>query len=211
MLRLVLVALVLVAAPASAQSVEDYFHQAAQHFVAGEMPPAEAAASEGLRIDPSDQKLRALLDEIRKKNPDDRGGREDQDAEQQRQQDGGQPQSEPGDESERQEPDEQGRPEEEGPPQEPGEQGEPQDEGEPQPPEDDDREAQRDGTGQQGQQPPEDARGGGDVATPFEVEPGQMSRPEAERILRALEADEVELLRDVQRRRARPRYVEQDW
>src|SRR5690606_14544890 len=65
--------------------------------------------------------------------------------------------------------------------------------------------------GAEGQQADGDARPGDGAAQPPDDAAGTMSPAEAERILRAIQADEVQLLRDVQRRRARPRYVEKDW
>lgn len=193
MLRLLPIALALLAAPALAQAAEEHFHRAARLFVDGEMEPAEAEATEGLRLDPEHRRLRALLEEIQKKG--DGGGRQDEDAEPR-------PDEPDAEGPEPDEPDAEPRPDEPGPP-------------EPEaPPEDAEPEAERQeqaGTGDEGEATPEDARGGGDTTAPFETGPGEMSREEAERILRALEADELELLRSVQRRSPRVRFIEKDW
>ncbi len=177
-----------VASPARAQSVADYYHTAAQHYIGGENPQAEAAAEAGLALDPANAKLRALLEKIRERNEGTGSQHEQDDADEQQ----------PGEGEQQSGTDSEG--EQDGG-QQPGEQQPPEDE----PPQDEGE------AGAESDEPPDDPQGGGGTATPAEVQPGQMSRDEAERILRALQTDELELLRDVQRRRARPRYVEKDW
>jgi Ca-activated chloride channel family protein len=199
-MRLLPLLILLAAAPAGAQSVADYYHAAAQAYIDGENADAEQAAEAGLAIDPTDAKLQALLEKIRERNPDDSGGEQEQDdaenqedgeGEQQEQAQNGE--QDPEAESEGQ--DEQQQPEgEQQQPEEPSEQNE-----------------QQGDAGAEGEQEPQEPQGGGSQGTPFEVKPGEMSQADAERILRAIESDELELLRDVQRRRARPRFVEKDW
>jgi hypothetical protein len=195
-LRLLLFLLLFAAAPAGAQSVADYYHAAAQSYIGGDSAEAERAAEAGLAIDPTDAKLRALLEKIRERNPDDSGGEQEQpEADQQEegeseQQDGesGEPDPEAESEGEQQR---QQQPEE--------------------PPDQDPQQEQQGEAGTEGEQQPTDPQGGGEQLGEFEVELGEMSQADAERILRAVESDELELLREVQRRRARPRYVEKDW
>ncbi len=191
MTRLLPFLLLCAAAPVTAQDVADYYHAAARHYIEQENPEAEAAAEAGLALDPENEKLRALLDKIRERDEGDSGEQQPGDADEQ---EPGEGEPQPG-EGEPQ-PDGEGEAEGETGEQPPEAEQQP-DEGEPQP---------GDGT-----EPPDDPQGGGGTPTPLEVEPGEMSRAEAERILRAIQTDELELLRDVQRRRARPRYVEKDW
>ena len=201
--------LLLVAAPAGAQSAVDYYHDAARLYIAEDSAQAERAAEAGLALAPDDRKLQALLEKIRERNEQDQqqDGSGDQDeqneadeqpqgeGEQQDQNDAGQPQ--PGDEGEQetQQPDGDPSPEQQ-PPEGPT----------------DEQDGEREGnTGTEGEPSEGTPQGGGGTASPYDVKPGAMSRAEAERILRAIQSDERELLRDVQRRRARPRYVEKDW
>ena len=203
-LRLAFFLWLFAAAPAGAQSVADYYHAAAQAYIGGENAEAEAAAEAGLALDPTDAKLQALLEKIREKNPEGSGGEQDDadqqdDAEGEPQDDAQSGEQEDGAEGEQQDQQQDQQPQGQQP-EEPSEQ-EPQDE---------QQGEQQGDVGAEGEQPA-DPQGGGEQLGEFEVEPGQMSRAEAERILRAIESDELELLREVQRRRARPRYVEKDW
>jgi hypothetical protein len=183
--------------PVAAQSVADYYHAAAQAYISGETAEAERAAEAGLAIDPTDAKLQALLEKIRERNPDDSGGEQEQQSADQ-QEDG---EGEPQDDSESGEPDPEA--EEEGERQSPQQPEEPSQQ--------DPQQEQQGDAGAEGEQQPTNPQGGGQQFGEFEVEPGEMTRADAERILRAVESDELELLREVQRRRARPRYVEKDW
>lgn len=184
------------APPVAAQSVADYYHTAAQAYIAGENAEAERAAEAGLAIDPTDAKLQALLEKIRERNPDDSGGEQEQENADQQEDGEGEPQQD----SESGEPDPEADAE-----------GEQQDQQQPEEPSEQDPQQEQQGdAGAEGEQPTT-PQGGGDQLGEFEVEPGEMSRADAERILRAVESDELELLREVQRRRARPRFVEKDW
>ena len=196
-------------APAPAQSAVDYYHDAARLYIAEDNARAEGAALAGLALAPEDRKLQALLEKIRERN------------EQEQQQNGeGEPQQDSADqqqqaEGEQQDQNDSGQPK----PGDEGEQESPQPDGEPsqqnaQPPENptDEQGDEREGsTGTEGEESEGTPQGGGGTATPYDVKPGAMSRAEAERILRAIQSDQLELLRDVQRRRARPRFVEKDW
>jgi Ca-activated chloride channel homolog len=57
-----------------AKSAEDYFHGAAYLYVAGKIQEASIEADEGLRLNPGDEKLRALADQLRKMKDQQRGG-----------------------------------------------------------------------------------------------------------------------------------------
>jgi len=199
MTRIVALLLLLAAAPAGAQSVADYYHTAAQAYIAGQNAEAEQAAEAGLAIDPTDAKLQALLEKIRERNPDDSGGEQEQENADEQQDGEGEQQQDA--ESGEQDPEAEQEGQEEQNQQPEGEQQQPEEPSEPQ-------DQQQGDAGAEGEQQPQ---GGGAQSALFEVKPGEMSRTEAERILRAIESDELELLREVQRRRARPRYVEKDW
>lgn len=193
-----------VAAPAGAQSVADYYHAAAQAYIGGENAEAEAAAEAGLTLDPTDAKLRALLEKIRERNPEGSGGEQEQQEADQQDEGEGEPQDDA------QSGEQEGEVESEGEPQNQQQDEQPQGQQPEEPSEQEPQDEQQGDAGAEGDQPV-NPQGGGEQLGAFEGEPGQMSRAEAERILRAIEADELELLREVQRRRARPRYVEKDW
>lgn len=201
MIRFATLLLLLAATPAEAQSVADYYHAAAQAYIGGQNAEAEQAAIAGLDLDPTDTKLQALLEKIRERNPDDSGGEQEQENADEQQDGEGNEQEDAESGEQDQEAEQEGQEEQSEQPegqQQPEEPSEPQDQ-------------QQGDAGAEGEQPPQTPQGGGTQPAPFEVEPGAMSQTEAERILRAIESDEVELLRDVQRRRARPRYIEKDW
>ena len=196
---------------ASAQAAANYFHNAAGLYINGEMETAEQEAEAGLAVDPDDVKLKALLERIREEQEEqmrqnhqrDEGDEGEQSDEQQSE-----------GESDRQESDQQN----DGP----GNQDLPQDDQSAESDRPDEAqqepEQQADQQNQDGhedeQQEPSRPRSGEDEITPEDaqpVQPGRMSRAEAERILGALRADESALLRSIQRRPANPRRVERDW
>lgn len=194
--------LLLIALPSVvAQSATDYYHTAAQLYIGEQNQQAEAAAEAGLALDPADEKLQALLEKIRERQQQGGGEQQNQEDADEQQPGEGEQQDSNAENGEEPQPDAESQGEQEGEQQQPGEQ-QPEDQSPP-----DEREGD---TGTEGEEP-DDPQDGGGTATPFEVKPGEMSRDEAERILRAIQTDELELLRDVQRRRARPRYVEKDW
>jgi hypothetical protein len=194
---------------------EPYFHEAAQYYLAEKRSQALQAIEDGLQAAPGHPKLLALRRKIEdassaQQEPNDQGPESDQqqgDSEQDSQsgtsgessddpsrQDGADPQTG-----------------EQGPPQ--GDPGRPGDQGEPQQPGDDGD--PRSGSPDPRETPPRDVpprdvppgatgRGGEDGR-------GTLSRAQAERILEALEGQEKQLLREVQKRDARPRRVEKDW
>ena len=199
-------------APALAQRAApaDKYHQAAGHYVAGDLAPAEAAARAGLALAPDDPKLQALLDLITQ-DQDQQDGDQNQDPEGDSGDDGQQPDAEPG---------------QDGPP-DGGQSGDPdgQDDGapdgDPGSGEPDDAQTERDGTDQgrnesgendAAQEPggrPSD--GGGDARQGEPGTGGQMSAAQAERLLDAVGGDERLLLRELQRVQTRGRRGSKDW
>lgn len=192
MKRLLLLFL-LTATGAHAQSAVDLYHDAARLYVDGQREPAEHAAVQGLALDPGNTRLQTLLARIRQEEPP-QGGQsgepnetDESDSSQddgQQGRDGAERPDDPAaaDQTQAQQPDEDGDTPEK---QEPSSEG------------------REDG-----------ARPGEGEATPQgdgPVEPGRMSREEAERILKAVGADEERLLQQMQRQQARPRRVTRDW
>lgn len=196
--------MLLAAGPAAAQSAaadalpltsEAYFHRAAQAYIGGATDAAKATVRQGLEVYPDDGKLQALqkkLDEERQQQGGASGS-------QNQPQDQGQGSSDAS--GQQRDPDEQnaqGQPAEEE-----SEEGERDPEAPPTPPDDpqpSDEEAK--------QPDAEDTQAGGQAAAPGENE---LSRAEAARILEALQNQEEQLLRQAQKRTARPRRVEKDW
>ena len=196
--------------PTQLRAGEPYFHEAAQYYLAEKRSQALQAIEDGLQTAPGHPKLLALRRKIEEassaqQEPNDQGPESDQqqgDSEQDSQngtsgessddpsrQDGADPQT-----------GEQGPPQ--GDPGRPGDQGEPQqpgDNGDPRP-----------GSADASETPPRDVPPGG-TGRGGEEGRGTLSRAQAERILEALEGQEKQLLREVQKRDARPRRVEKDW
>lgn len=203
---LLLVLLSLGTVGASAQSAANQYHDAARLYIDGQMEEAEQAAVAGLAIDANDVKLQALLERIR------------QQQEQPQQQQTGEGNDGERNEEPQDEQDNQG----ESGPQDSDEQNDrqgdadlPQDDSSAEP----DRQNEQPEPEQQeiedgGRPEPDQQQPGEDGATPDDdrpIQPGKMSRAEAERILGALRADESALLRSIQRLPANPRRVERDW
>lgn len=208
--RLVLLALGLVALPVLAQSAasgdaQANYHEGARLYVDGEMAPAEAAVRAGLALAPDDAKLQALLDLILQ-DQQDQDGDQNQDSE-----------GDSGDDGQEGDDPEDGEGED-------GEQGsegdEPQDEGDGGQP-DEPGDAERDGTDQprneDGDNDSAETRGarpgeGGDTPDgEAEPAPGEMSRAQAERLLDAVGGEEQLLLREMRRAGSRLRRGDKDW
>jgi hypothetical protein len=66
--------LVLSGTPALAQSAEAYFHEAAQQYVAGNKQAAQQAVERGLEVAPSDPRLQALREKLNQASEDQGGG-----------------------------------------------------------------------------------------------------------------------------------------
>ncbi|PEN13242.1 hypothetical protein CRI94_11420 [Longibacter salinarum] len=191
---------------------DPYFHEAAQYYVAEQKQPALQAIEEGLSVAPNHPKLRALRNKIREQmgaqpRPNNKGpkdeessqsGENEQEGSSQGQSEGGRsdaPSESSGDRS--------GAP----PDGQNGPQGQNESEGESSSENEQARQRGEGGSENQDAAANRDGNGGdvdGDQA-------GRLSRAQAERILQALEGQEKQLLREVQKREARPRRVEKDW
>jgi hypothetical protein len=188
--------LVLSGTPVVAQSSADaYFHEAAQQYVAGNKEAAQQAVERGLEVAPSDLRLQALQQKLDQESQDRGGGGGSQQGTPNQQQD---EQSE-GDEGQRQESDASG---EEG-----------QNEGA-------QDEQASDAQSPQSQQPGGGGQAGGGGPRPgtqstLEGEPAKrnaLTRDQAARLLRALQNQEMKLLREVQGRASETETsVEKDW
>jgi hypothetical protein len=177
-------------------SAASYFHEAAQQYVAGNRAAAQRAVEQGLEVAPSDPRLNALREKLNQQGEQPTG-----------QQDSSATAS--GDRSQQNSDSSSSEASEEGDNSSPssGNQGNEQS-GE--------QNQSTAGTSQSGQQSgsftPTDSssqaeqrpRGGG---TPRDT----LSREQAERLLRALEGQERQLLRELRTRSTTPRSVEKDW
>lgn len=191
--------LILCTSPAWAQSDvsagERYFHRAAQQYVGENLSEAQRLVTEGLQADPGHPKLLALREKLRQQrkaqSKSDDANRQDGSSQQQ----GGQQKSQQ--QGNQQQGQQRGR-------QDPRHQrsGE---RGQQQPPEDA-PDAQRQ---QQSEAAQQQARRRADGST--ERRPEGLSREQAARILQALEGQEKQLLREVQKRPATETDVEKDW
>ena len=213
---ILLVGLALVAPMVMAQTAVDYYHDAARLYIGGDNEAAEQAAERGLALAPRDARLQALLDRIRQQEQQQSGQGNRQNQQQNENQQSGD-QGQPNDESE--------SPPGENQPNDPqGDQDRPEDEqsapsDRPQEEQAEPQEQEQGGQpqeeqGREDEQPADAPRPGDGSATPEDampIQPGQMTRAEAERILNAVGAGEGELLRQVQRRPGRARRVEKDW
>jgi len=198
---------------------EPYFHEAAQFYVAKQKRQALRVISDGLDVAPNHPKLLALKNKLENQpgaRPDQNPG--ESDTEGPESQENAEPQEgESGQEEEGDAP-QQGNQQPS-----PGSAGESGQQGPPRPPEQNDNSGEQEGDGQEGdgqqQRPGEDGEqsrdgqsGGNESSgTPSGESTERLSREQAERILQALEGQEKQLLREVQKREARPRRVEKDW
>lgn len=185
--------------PAHAQSAEasraaPYFHEAAQQYVASDLQRALATVNEGLRVAPDDARLLALREKIRQQQRQSGSGSGGQQPSPQR------GQNAPNNASQN-EGDSQGAERTEGtqppPDPQPGEAG---------------GQAGSDGS-ESGDTPPRPASEGAGAergAMDARAESG-LSRAQAARILRALEAQEKQLLRQVLQRDRRPQRILKEW
>lgn len=182
------------------ESPADYFHAGARDFIGNKLTDAAQSVDYGLSLAPDDAELLQLknlidaaLEEQKKQQQNQQDQQDQQDQQQQdqeqdqQQQDQQQEEQDGGEESDQQEQDPQNQEE--------------QQEGEEQSDEQ-----------KQGNEQESDSQGGGDSETdPAEIDPNELSREEAERILQALENEEGQLLRQVQKMKVRARRVEKDW
>ena len=178
------------ASVSAAQSAEVAFHSGAQVYVDGRLEDAERIVDEGLLTNPEDAKLVALKtlieEEKERRQQSGEGNSEQQQQERNEEQ---QPQPNQSGQEEESEQQESGEGEEE---QQQDEQG--QGEQQPQQPDDQQQAEERE------QQSVESGEN-----------PDQLSRAQAIRILQALQNEEEQLLREVQKIKGRPRRVDKDW
>lgn len=199
---------------AEREAGEPYFHEAAQFYVAKQKRQALRVIRDGLEAAPNHPKLLALKNKLENQP----GARPNQNEEGEsetegQQQDDAEPQEgESGQENENESPQQQGEQPS------PGSAGESGQQGPPRPPEQSDKSGEQEGDGQQqqpgedGEESPDGQSGGNESSgTPSGESTERLSREQAERILQALEGQEKQLLREVQKREARPRRVEKDW
>jgi len=178
-------------APAGNEAGERYFHRAAQQYLAENIAEARRLVDEGLRAAPGHPKLTALRRKLRQEGAQPQADSTAQEQEGQSQQQGGQRQGQSQGAEDRGE-----RSGDQGPQQQRGPQG---------------QESPRDPS-----QQPADRRGPDGQPQPRAGAQGEqptdrLSRAQAERILRALENQEKQLLREVQRRPSPSTPVEKDW
>jgi hypothetical protein len=180
-------------AVAAQSSADAYFHQAAQEYVAGNTPAARRAVKQGLAVAPSDPRLQALLQKLRQsgRSP----GRQD---------------SSSANNSNRSQQNENASADESSESNENASESEQSDAQQPGP-----RSDAQSGAGQSqssAQNPSDGQRGADAQPRSGEGRPvDTLSRAQAERLLRALEGQERQLLRRIQVRSATPRRVEKDW
>lgn len=184
--------LVLGSAPVAAQSSADaLFHDAAQHYVRGDRDAARRAVERGLNVAPSDSRLLALQEKLRQQDRRGRGGdQSSRQGSQSRQQD----QRSRGDNAQEEQSGDSG--------QEPRSQANAPS---------DSQSSRR--TGAQSAQTGQNAqdRGSRGPSDGDRQRTKALSRAQAARILRALESQEMELLREVQARSQKSTTVEKDW
>ncbi|HHP7238529.1 hypothetical protein [Longibacter sp.] len=197
------------------QAGDPFFHEAAQYYVAEQKQPALQAIQEGLEVAPNHPKLLALRNKIREQmgarpQPGDEG-RDGAGQEEAESSDSGKPQAGKGATGQRPPPSSR-----EGSGSDaPGEDGSPQDENREPGEESEDGASETQGeAGSPSRDGPSGSPDAGQGRGDGEGQAGRsarLSRAQAERILDALESQEKQLLREVQKREARPRRVEKDW
>lgn len=178
-------------------AADPYFHEAAQAYIDNDLPAARRAVAQGLEVAPSDARLQALRERLRQTRQSDREPDRSSNSEQRQQQSGeqgesssdeGRSASDTGD-RERQQPGQARTESSDGP-------GQRAPSGEQQAEEQDGQEQRRMGGGSSGDDP-RPAR--------------QLSRVQAEQLLRALEMQEQQLLRTLKPRDGDRPSVEKDW
>lgn len=184
--------LVLGGTPVAAQSSADaFFHDAAQHYVAGDQEAARQAVERGLKVAPSDPRLLALRKKLRQQ--DQRGGGGDQSSQQgsQNRQQDQRSRGENAQEEQSEDSGQESRSQANAP--------------------SDPQSSQR--KGPQSTQTGQNAQGRGSQETPDSDRrrTNALSRAQAARILQALENQERKLLREVQARSQKSTTVEKDW
>lgn len=182
---------------AQAQSGADaYFHRAAQQYVADEVQAARRTVERGLKVAPSDPRLLALRKKLRQgTRSGEQGGREDSSAT------GSNEGSQQGDNSSSDESSAGGQ-----------ERSEEEDGGATQPGGPESPSSEQAGSPSNGSPPSDGAgRGGRQRSGPDGRPVDSLSRAQAERLLRALEGQERELLRQLRPESTKRQTVEKDW
>ncbi len=180
---------------AQERSADQYFHAAAQQYIGERLQQAIQTAQTGLQAHPGDAKLQALLRTLQQERQQQRGRGNESGSQQQQQNNASESNAASGQNEDRQPSPEQ-------------QQSDSEQQQSPDSPE------QQDGASAQGEraqtdpQPgaPEDASGSGRADRPDEL-----TRAQAERILRALENQEKQLLREIQQHGDPERPVKKDW
>lgn len=181
----------LLASSAASQSPETFFHDGARIFVGGNLNEALSVVEAGLEAAPGHPKLEALRQLIEEEKEQQSGseGSQDQDEQNQEQQ-----------EDQSQESDsQQGNQDEQSQQESDQQQEQSSEEGTPPEPESNQP--------QQEQQPESEERQSSAAGQDSE----ELSRAQALRILQALQTEEEQLLREVQKVKGKPRRVEKDW
>jgi Ca-activated chloride channel family protein len=172
-------------ADAPGQTAETFFHGGARSFIDGNVNDAETLVEQGLALEPQDGKLLALQELLRQERENrqqERSGNNENTQDNQQQEESEEQESEGSEEGQQEEGEQSEEPREEEARPEGGED-----------PSGDRQEEER----ERGQGAPED--------------PEELSREQALRILQALQNEEEQLLREVQKVKGRPRQVEKDW
>ena len=178
-------------------AADPYFHEAAQAYIDNDLPAARRAVAQGLEVAPSDARLQALRERLRQTRQSDREPDRSSDSEQRQQQSGEQGESAADEGRSASDTGDRER-------QQPG-----------QAPESSDGSGQRAPSGEE--QPAEEQDGqeqrrmGGDSSGDDPRPARQLSRVQAEQLLRALEMQEQQLLRTLKPRDGDRPSVEKDW
>jgi Ca-activated chloride channel family protein len=194
----------ILAGSVSAQTAQDYFHNGAKGYIGNKLDEAATSVDTGLAIAPDDADLLSLKELIEKAKEEQQKQQQEQEQQEQQDQQDEQEQQDQQDQDQQEQQDsgEQSEQDQENQ-QEQDQQNQDQEQGDEQSDEEKqggEQESDSDNQGQ-GQSAPENA----------EPDPDQLSREEAERILQALENEEGQLLRQVQKMKVRARRVEKDW
>jgi len=204
-------ALCLTVAPALAQSgsgdaprsADAYFHDAAQQYIAENIAAARRLVESGLDAHPSDARLQALKDQLERSQPRSSSDSSSQSQDGRSSESGSQGPKTADDAREGTEQGESGSASRDAP-NDPSSRPQGQRPGSDAPPSS--QEPRQDGDPRSAA-PPQDNGSAG----PGGRQRRSLSRAQAERILRALQGQEEQLLREVQKRSARPTPVEKDW
>ena len=189
---LIISVVILSAPPARGQAPEEAFHDGARLFVGGELEQALGVVTAGLAEDPDNTKLEALklLIEEEEERQSGTSGSQDQDEQRRNEEDSESDRQNPSQGSQEQEPETRSDQQQE----QPGEKGRPPEPESPHPEQEDRVESQQRESSAAGNENND-----------------QIGRAQALRILQALQNEEEQLLREVQKVKGKARRVEKDW